>query len=166
RLVVVIRQHRDGSEDADGAPRDGERGAHDLRAVLLGDETAPGLHEPAVVDVLGAAEGLARTRAQLALEEVAEGLLHDVPPLRQVGLAHSTDLDFGQTTLGVEAGTIDGGPHFERPAKSSSSVITPEGSRPPRPFTLSALNSSCTAAVAGRGTPRARADSMIGPSAL
>ena len=79
-----------------------------------------------MVDVLRAAERLARPRAQLALEEIAEGLLHDVADLRQVALANSTDLHLGKPALRVEPGTIDGGPHFERPARSSSRVITPE----------------------------------------
>jgi hypothetical protein len=54
-----------------------------------------------MVDVLGAAERLARPRAQLALEEIAEGLLHDVADLRQVALANSTDLHFGKPALRV-----------------------------------------------------------------
>src|SRR5881628_2836199 len=72
RLILVVRQDCDGPEDPDRAPGDGERGAHDLRVVLLRDEAAPRLHEPAVVDVLSAAERLARPGAELALEEVAE----------------------------------------------------------------------------------------------
>ena len=165
RLVVVVGQHRHWTEQAERAPRDRQRGAHDLGAVLLGHEAAPRLHEPAVVDVLGAVERLARTRPQLALEEVAEALLEDVLDLREVALADATDLDLRQPSLRVEAGAIDGGPH-EAPARSSSSVMTPEWSRPPRPFTRSALNSSCTTAVVGSGTPSARADSMMRPRSL
>ena len=46
-----------------------ERHAHDAPAVLLGHEAAPRLHEPAVVDVLSAAEGLPRSGAELPLED-------------------------------------------------------------------------------------------------
>src|SRR2546425_10014352 len=70
---TTLFRSRDGPEDPDGAPCDGERSAHDLRVVLLGDEAAPGLHEPAVVDVLRATERLAGPGAELTLEEVAEG---------------------------------------------------------------------------------------------
>src|SRR6267143_3315066 len=156
----------DGAEDAHTAPGDGEGGADDLRVVLLGDEAAPRLHEPAVVDVLRPAERLTRAGAELTLEEVAEGLLHDVADLREVALADATDLDLGKTSLRVQPGAVDRGPHADKPARSSSRVITPEWSRPPRPFTRSALNSSCTTAVAGSGTPRTRADSMMRPRSL
>ena len=95
RLVVIVRQHRHRPEHPDRAPRHRERGAHDLRAVLLGHEAAPRLHEPAMVHVLRAAERLPGSGAELALEEVAEGLLHDVADLRQVALANPADLNFG-----------------------------------------------------------------------
>src|SRR2546430_7211142 len=108
------------------SPCDGERSTHDLRVVLLGDEAAPGLHEPAVVDVLRATERLARPRAELTLEEVAEGLLEHVADLGEIALADAADLDLGQTPLRVESGAIDRGSHAEAPARSSSRVITPE----------------------------------------
>src|SRR5206468_11245360 len=126
RLVVVVREHGDRPEHADRAPRHCERGTDDLRAVLFGDEAAPRLHEPAMMPVLRAAERLPGPRAQLALQEVAEGLLHDIADLREIALPHPTDLNFGEPALGVEPGAIDRGPHLERPAKSSSRVITPE----------------------------------------
>jgi hypothetical protein len=77
-LVLVVREHGDGSEDPHRPPVHCEDGADDLGAVFLRDEAAPGLHEPAVVHVLRAAEGLPRPRAELPLEEVREGLLDDV----------------------------------------------------------------------------------------
>ena len=79
-----------------------------------------------MMDVLRAAEGLARSRAQLPLEEIAEGLLHDVADLGEIALPHPSDLNLGKPALRVEPGAIDGGPHRERPARSSSRVITPE----------------------------------------
>ena len=79
-----------------------------------------------MVDVLRAAERLPGPRPELALQEVTEGLLQDVTDLREVALPHSTDLNFGESALRIESGAIDGGPHLERPARSSSRVITPE----------------------------------------
>src|SRR5205823_3042700 len=90
---------------------------------LLGDEATPRLHEPAVVDVLRAAERLARPGAELALEEVAEGLLEDVADLREVTLADAADLDLGQAPLRIEPGAIDGGPHAEEPASPPASAV-------------------------------------------
>src|SRR6185503_6432664 len=164
-LVLVVGQHRHRADHAHRAPHHRDGGAHDLAVALLGHEAAPRLHEPAMVDVLGPAEYLARPRADLALEEIAEGLLDDVADLGQIALADATDLDQGRATLRVEAGTIDGRPHdfSGTPASSSSSVITPEWSSPPLPLTRIALNSSCTTAVVGSGTPRARDDSMMRP---
>src|SRR5205807_1797659 len=109
RLIVIVREHRDRPEDADAAPGDRERRAHDLRAVLLGDEAAPRLHEPAMMDVLRAAEGLARSRAQLPLEEIAEGLLHDVADLGEIALPHPSDLNLGKPALRVEPGALGQG---------------------------------------------------------
>jgi hypothetical protein len=125
RLVVVVREHRHRAHETERAPRDGERGAHDLGRVLLGDEAAPRLHEPAVVHVLGAVERLAGPRPELTLEEVAEALLEGVLDLGEIALADPADLHLGQAALRVEACPIDGGPH-EAPARSSSSVMTPE----------------------------------------
>src|SRR5207249_10519847 len=111
------------------APRDGERGADDLGIVLLGHEAAPRLHQPPVVDVLRASEGLARPRAELPLEEVAERLLEDVLDPGEIALPNAPDLDLGQPPLRIQPRAIDGGPH-EAPARSSSSVMIPEWSRP------------------------------------
>ena len=94
-LVLVVRQHGHRSQQSERAPGRRERGAHDLAVVLLGDEAAPRLHEPAVVYVLGAAEDLAGARAQLALEEVAEALLEDVADAREIALADASDLNLG-----------------------------------------------------------------------
>ena len=126
RLVVIVRQDRDRAQHADGTPRHRKGHPHDLGVVFLGDEAAPRLHEPAVVNILRAAERLARPGAELTLEEVAEGLLHHVADLREVALPHPTDLDLGQPALGLEPRAIDRGSHFVRPARSSSRVITPE----------------------------------------
>src|SRR6266481_2580439 len=127
-LVLVVGQHRDRADDPDGAPESRDGGPHDLAVALLGHEAAPRLHEPAVVHVLGAAEDLARAGADLPLEEIAEGLLDDVPHLGEVALADAADLDERRAALRVETGTIDGCPHdfSGTPASSSSSVITPE----------------------------------------
>src|SRR5215469_141062 len=142
--------------------------AHDLAIALLGHEAAPWLHEPAVMDILRAAEDLTRSRAHLALEEVAERLLDDVAHLGEVALAHATDLDEWGTSLAVQSRPVHCRPHdwLGSPASSSSSVITPEWSSPPLPLTRSALKSSWTMAVHGRGTPKARPDSMIRPRSL
>ena len=48
-----------------------------------------------MMHVLRAAERLPGPRAQLALQEVAEGLLHDIADLREIALPHPTDLNFG-----------------------------------------------------------------------
>src|ERR1700737_3528581 len=167
-LVLVVGQDRDRADDPDRPPHDRDGGAHDLAVAPLGHEPAPRLHEPAVVHVLGAAEDLSRPGAHLPLEEVAEGLLDDVAHLGEIALADAADLDERRAALRVEAGTIDGRPHdfSGTPASSSSSVITPEWSSPPLPFTRMALNSSWTTAVHGSGTPRAREDSMISPRSL
>src|SRR2546430_11437266 len=164
-LVLVIGQHGPRAEQPDRAPRHGERGADDLGVVLLRHEAAPRLHEPAVMDVLRAAEGLPRARSELPLEKIAEGLLEDVLHPGEVALANAPDLDLRQAALRIQPRAIDGRPHGA-PARSSSSVMIPEWSRPPRPFTRIALKSSWTTAVAGRGTPSARADSMISPRSL
>src|SRR6266536_1232609 len=103
-----------------------------------------------MMHVLSAAEHLAWPRPHLALEEIAEGLLDHVAHLGEVALAHAADLDERRASLVVEPR-----------ASSSSSVITPEWSRPPLPLTLIALNSSWTTAVKGSGTPSARPDSMM-----
>ena len=62
------------------------------------------------------------------LEEIAEGLLHDVAHLRQVTLADPTDLDEGRAPLRIEARPVDGRSHLvsANPASSSRSVMTPE----------------------------------------
>src|SRR5437016_1406669 len=78
------------------APRDSQRDAHELLLILLGDEAAPRLHEPAVMDVLGPLEGLARTRTELPLEEIPEGLLEDVADTREIALLDPADLDLGR----------------------------------------------------------------------
>src|SRR5262249_20857022 len=147
RLVLVVREHGHWPEQPDRAPRDGQRGADDLRVVLFRHEAAPGLHQPAVVNVLRATECLARPGAELAFEEIAEGLLEDVLHARQVALAHAPNLNFRKSTLRIQARPIDGGPH-EAPARSSSRVMIPERSRPPRPLTRMALKSSCPTAPA------------------
>src|SRR5207247_10247452 len=98
-LVLVVRQHGHGTEQADRAPCDGERGADDLGIILLGHEAAPRLHQPAVVDVLRASEGLARPRAELPLEAVAERLLEDVLDPGEIALPNAPDLDLGQPPL-------------------------------------------------------------------
>src|SRR5262249_110350 len=167
-LVLVVGQYGHGSNPPHRAPAHRERRAHDLAVALLGDEAPPRLHEPAVVDVLRAAEDLARPRPHLALEEIAEGLLDDVAHLGEVALAHATDLDERGTSLTVEARPVHCRPHdsLGSPASSSSSVMTPEWSSPPLPLTRSALKSSWTMAVHGRGTPKARPDSMISPRSL
>src|SRR5262245_42796447 len=116
--------------------------------------------------VLGASERLTRPRAHLPLEEIAERLLDDVPLPGEIALAHPTHLDLRQPALRVEPGAVDGRSHALAPARSSRSVMIPEWSSPPRPLTRMALNSSWIAAVAGRGTPRARADSMMRPRSL
>ena len=95
RLVVIVRQHGHRSQQSERAPGRRERGAHELAAVFLGDEAAPRLHEPAVVHVLGAVEGLAGAGAELPLEEVSEALLEDVPDAREVALANASDLHLG-----------------------------------------------------------------------
>jgi len=53
---------------------------------------------------LGAAEDLARAGADLPLEEIAEGLLDDVPHLGEVALADAADLDERRAALRVETG--------------------------------------------------------------
>ena len=78
-----------------------------------------------MVHVLGAGEGLTRPRAELPLEEVAEGLLEDVLHTGEVALANAPDLDLGHAPLRIQPRAIDGGPH-EAPARSSSSVMMPE----------------------------------------
>ena len=80
------------------------------------------------MDVLGAAEDLARARAHLPLEEVAEGLLDDVADLGEVALAHPADLDERRASLVVEPRPVHRRPHdcVGSPASSSRSVITPE----------------------------------------
>jgi hypothetical protein len=52
-----------------------------------------------MVDILGAAEDLARARAHLALEEVGEGLLDHVADLGEIPLPDAPDLDEGGTAL-------------------------------------------------------------------
>src|SRR5207249_11724012 len=94
-----------------------------------------------------------------ALPIFAERLLEDVLDPGEIALPNAPDLDLGQPPLRIQPRAIDGGPH-EAPARSSSSVMIPEWSRPPRPFTRIALKSSCTTAVVGSGTPSARDDSM------
>src|SRR6266481_3148200 len=167
-LVLVVGQDGDGSDKPDGAPHDRQRRPDDLAVALLGDEASPRLHEPAMMHVLRAAEHLARPRPHLALEEIAEGLLDDVAHLGKVALAHAPDLDQRRASLVVESRPVHGRPHdwVESPASSSSSVITPEWSRPPLPLTLIALKSSWTTAVHGSGTPSARPDSMMRPRSL
>jgi hypothetical protein len=167
-LVLVVGEDRDGADESQRAPHHRHRGTHDLAVAFLGDEATPWLHQPAVVDVLGPAEDLARARAHLALEEVAERLLDDIAHLGQIALAHAPDLDEGRAPLGVEPRPVHRRPHAcsGSPASSSMSVMTPEWSRLPLPFTRMALNSSCTTAVVGSGTPRAREDSMINPRSL
>src|SRR5262249_48020669 len=123
-------------------------------------------HQPSVMDVLRATERLARPRAQLTLEEVGEGLLDDVADSRKITLLDAADLDFRRTPVGILTDAIDRRPHAGVPARSSSRVLTAEWSSPPRPWPRSALNSPCTTAVAGSGTPSARADSMIRPRSL
>src|SRR5437879_2097294 len=113
----------------------------------------------------GAARVRARAGAEQPLEVVPAGLLDDVPDLREVALADAPDLDVGRAALRVEPGPVDGGPHVPL-ARSSSSVMTAEWSRPPRPRARSAAKSSCTSAVVGSGTPNARPDSMIRPRSL
>ena len=125
-LVLVVGQDRDGTDQAHRAPGDGERHADEPAAVLLGHEAAPRLHEPAVMDVLRAAEGLTRSRAELTLEEVGEGLLENVAGSRQIPLADPPDLNLGGAPVRVEAWPVDRRPHADRPARSSSSVMTPE----------------------------------------
>jgi hypothetical protein len=80
------------------------------------------------MDVLGAAKHLARPRAHLPLEEVAEGLLDDVADLGEVSLAYAADLDEWRASLIVEPRPVHRRPHdwVESPASSSRSVITPE----------------------------------------
>src|SRR5712692_6585664 len=167
-LVLVVGEHRHRPHQPDRPPHHGHGGADDLAVALFGDEATPRLHEPAMVDVLGAAEDLPGARADLALEEVAEGLLHHVAHLAEVALADAPDLDEWRATLRIETRPVDRGPHAfsGRPASSSSSVMTPEWSRPPLPLTRSALKSSWTIAVQGSGTPSAREDSMISPKSL
>ena len=80
------------------------------------------------MDVLGAAEHLARPRAHLPFEKVAEGLLDDVADLGEVTLAYAADLDERGASLIVESRPVHRRPHDcgESPASSSRSVITPE----------------------------------------
>src|SRR5262249_17465695 len=125
-LVLVIREHGNGAEQTERAPRHAERDAHQLLLVLLGHEAAPRLDQPAVVDVLGALERLARTGAELPLEEVAERLLEHVADAREIALLDPADLDLGRASLGVLADAVDGCPHAGRPARSSRSVMTAE----------------------------------------
>src|SRR6185503_623701 len=98
-------------------------------------------------------------------QEIAEGVLEDVLHAREIALPHAPDLDLRQAPLRIQSRAIDGGSH-EAPARSSSSVMMPEWSRSPRPLARMALKSSCTTAVAGSGTPSARADSMMSPRSL
>src|SRR5262249_28846282 len=130
-LVLVAREHGDGPDEAERAPHDGHRGAHDLAVALLGNEASPRLHEPAGMDVLGAAEDLARTGPDLALEEVAERLLDDVAHLGQIALANAPDLDEGRPPLGIQPRPVHRRPHAcsGSPASSSMRVMTPEWSR-------------------------------------
>ena len=92
-LVLVGRQHGYGTEQPERSPAHRDRDADDLALVLLGDEAPPRLHEPPVVHVLGAAEHLPWARAELALEEVAEGRLHDLAHTREVALLDPSNLD-------------------------------------------------------------------------
>src|SRR5262249_9008550 len=78
----------------------------DLRLILLGDEAAPRLHEPPVMDILGAAEGLARTRAELPFEEIGEGLLDDVAGLGEITLANATDLNLRPAALRIDPAAV------------------------------------------------------------
>ncbi len=75
------------------------------------DEAAPRLHEPPVVDVLGAAEDLARPRSHLPLEEIAEGLLDDIAHLGEVAFSDTTDLDERRASLAIEPRPVHGRPH-------------------------------------------------------
>jgi len=116
------------------------------------------------MDVLRAAEGLPRARSELPLEKSPKvcsrtSFTLESRPCERAG-------------PGPSAGALRIQPRANRrwPSRSarevSSSVMIPEWSRPPRPFTRIALKSSWTTAVAGKGTPSARADSMISPRSL
>src|SRR5207253_7722719 len=102
-----------------------DRRAEHLAIVARRDEAAPRLHQPAVVDILRSAEDLTRTRAELPLEVVAEGLLDHVADLGEIPLADAPDLDVRRAAFRIESCAVDRGPHVPL-ARSSSSVITPE----------------------------------------
>src|ERR1700694_185414 len=125
-LVLVIGEHGHGAEQPQRAPRDSQRDAHELLLILLGDEAAPRLHEPAVMDVLGPLEGLAGTRAELPLEEIPEGLLEHVADSRKIALLDPADLDLSRAPLGVLASAVDGCPHAGIRPGSSRSWTAPE----------------------------------------
>ena len=78
------------------------------------------------MNVLGAAEGLARTRAELPFEEIGEGLLDDVAGLGEVTLANATDLNLRRAAVRIDPDSVDRRPHADTPARSSSSVMTAE----------------------------------------
>src|SRR2546423_974384 len=75
--------------------------------------------------LMSTVEGLARPRAELPLEEIAERLLEHVLHTREIALANAPDQDLGQATLRIQSRAIDRGPH-EAPARSSRSVMIPE----------------------------------------
>src|SRR5204862_195981 len=105
-LILIVGEDGHGAQEADGPPGHRQRGPHDLRLIFLGHEAAPGLHEPPVMNVLGAAEGLARTRAELPFEEIGEGLLDDVAGLGEVTLANATDLNLRRAAVRFTATMI------------------------------------------------------------
>ena len=125
-LVLIVGEDGDRAQDPEGAPGHGQRGPDDLRLIFFGDEAAPRLHEPAVMDVLGPAERLAGTRAELPLEKIGEGLLDDVAGLGEIALADPANLNLGRAALRIDPDAVDRRPHADTPARSSSRVMTAE----------------------------------------